>query len=95
MDVKGITRTCPLDEIGELVGTTLKIIDIEDAFSQPAKKSGHSVFKHLATWAQKSGPGQQRSAEVEQIVLVASGSVEQQKCRRGFGTFAGDEAVHE
>lgn len=58
------------------------IVQIEDPFGKSAKESRGSVFEHGAAWTQQRGSGGKLVSEVQQIVLIATGSMQKEQRRR-------------
>ena len=65
------------------VGLQFQIFQIEDAFGEAAKKSGHAVFQHSPARAEQRRAGDKLLAERDQVVLIAAGSVQEQQSDLG------------
>ena len=66
------------DEVAQPAGATLEVLDVEDSFREPPEESGPAVFEDLPSGTEQVGARGERVAELQQIVLVAAGSVQEQ-----------------
>ena len=67
------------DERDEILRARVQILEIEHALGQPAEEARRAVLEHRAARAQQARVGREHLAELNQIVLVAAGAVEQQQ----------------
>src|SRR5215469_5342908 len=62
-----ISFRCGVDELCQLLGAGLEILDIKNSFGKASKEAWHPVFQNLATHTQKSSPRPQLSSERQQV----------------------------
>jgi hypothetical protein len=81
-----------LDEIGQIIGASLQILEIEDTFRQPAEESRVAVLRDLAARTEERRRWVQFVAQRQQVVLVSAGTVQdQQRAIRRTGDKLVDE----
>ena len=68
-----------LQEIDQLGGAALEVVDVPLAFAASAEEARHAVLEHLAARRQDAGAGCDPRRERQQVVLVAAGAVQQQQ----------------
>src|SRR5206468_10106481 len=83
--IEAVGRARLGNECGKVVCPLPQVVEVEHALRQPAEKPGHTVFKHLAAWAEQRRLWVQRPSQVEQVVLVAAGAVQQEQRGRVIG----------
>jgi len=79
------------NEVGEFVGAADEIVFVEDAGGEAAEEAGLAVFEDLSTRAEQGGAGAEELAERDEVILVATGAVEEEECGGGAGM---EEVVH-
>src|SRR5580693_8240278 len=82
-------------ELGKIVSLPLKIFQVENAFSEAAKKSRHAVFQHSSPRAKQRRAGSQLMAERDQISFIAAGAMQEQQSYFGIGVLGTNEAMNE
>src|SRR3954453_2757212 len=67
------------EKFTQFVSPEPEVLDIEDTLCQPAEEPRHTIFENLPPRAEERSPGGQRFTQREQIVLIATGAMEQQQ----------------
>src|ERR1700730_1101875 len=76
------------DEIGELQGAVAHIVLVEAALGKAPEKSRHAVFQDFSARRKQRRVRRDHATERDEIVLVATGAVQQQhRARIGLGAF--------
>ena len=83
-----------LDECTKLQGTLAHVLFVEHALRQAAEEARHAVFEDAAAWREQGRTRRYHGAELQQIVLVAAGAVQEQE-RRRTGPGSGLKAIDE
>jgi predicted RNA-binding protein with PIN domain len=68
-----------LHEVGEVDGSSAKVLFVEDSHRDPSKEARHPVLQHLTARTQKIGLGRELTSEGDQVVLIAARSMKQQQ----------------
>src|SRR5262249_31893935 len=79
-----VVRGGRADEVRELVGADLQVLDVEDALGQAPEEPGVSVFQHLAARAQHRRAWREVRKR-QHLVLVAAGAVQEGQRRSPEG----------
>src|SRR5205823_4335558 len=83
------------DETSQLVGAGSDFFRIEYALGKAAEKSRRAVFQNVAAWAEDRCTGSDCLTDTDEIVLVASRTVKDEKRLPGCRVSSGLEAVDE
>jgi hypothetical protein len=68
------------DELYQLLCPVLKVLDIENSFGDPAKKTEHAFLQDFAPNSEERSTGPQFLSQRQKIILVTSSAVQQEKC---------------
>ncbi len=82
------------DEIRELRGPLPEVFEIEDALREASEKPRHPALEYLASRAETRGAGRQVLPELEQVLLVSAGPVEEEQRRQALG-LRGEKSMNE
>src|SRR5437868_1985517 len=80
------------DKIREFLSTRDEILFIENALSQPPKKSRGAIFQNFCSLTEQGRFGIAGPTERKQIISVPAGAVQQQQ---GSIASAGNKAINE
>lgn len=58
-------------KVGQIAGLQFEVVEIEDAFGEPAKESRHPVLKHPSPRTGHCGARQELVAQWDQLPFVA------------------------
>src|SRR5262245_61231977 len=76
--VRGAGR---LHELPKIICTAPQIILIEDSLTNPAEETGHAVLQDCAAYREHRSPGRKMITKRQQVVFVATRTVQQQQRR--------------
>jgi hypothetical protein len=69
------------DEPGHLRGAARQVVHVELAIGEALEIAQGAVLGDIAAWRDDAGARHQLAAEIEELVLVAAGAVEQEQHR--------------
>jgi hypothetical protein len=67
-------------KLRQFIGPRLQILQVENAFRQPPEEAGVAVLQCLAARAEQSRCRIELAPERDELVLISTGSVEQEQC---------------
>lgn len=65
-----------IDEVCQLFGARLEIVDVKNALRETSKETGHTIFQDLASHAKERRAGPQFIAQGQKVVLITPGAVQ-------------------
>jgi hypothetical protein len=82
--LNAVSLGCPAQKFSELVGAAHHVSLIKNALSHTAEEARRTVFQNLAAWTQERRVGIYGVTQFDQVILVSTGTMEQQKGATGL-----------